>query len=71
MDGRKFSWDVDQKDRKTGVGVGVGNSSRCAAVARPSGIRETRGSIPSLALSFLLPQLGQTAQYSSRERRSR
>jgi len=25
-------------------------------LARPSGIRETRGSIPGLALSFLLPQ---------------
>ena len=32
-------------------------------LARPSGIRETRGSIPGLALSFLLPQLGPIVQH--------
>jgi len=31
--------------------------ARDAAGARSSGIRETRGSIPGLALSFLLPQI--------------
>jgi len=32
--------------------IGVGDSS-----PHPSGIRETRGSIPGLAFSFLLPQI--------------
>ena len=41
--------------------VGVGDSSPTSGpvvqrLARPSGIRETRGSIPGLAFSFLLPQ---------------
>ena len=40
--------------------VGVEDSSNKwlggVAVARPSGIKETHGLIPSLALSFLLPQ---------------
>ena len=40
--------------------VGVGDSSPTNGpvvqrLARPSGIRETRGSIPGLAFSFLLP----------------
>jgi len=43
--------------------VGVGDSSPTNGsvvqrLARPSGIRETRGSIPGLAFSFLLPHKG-------------
>ena len=43
--------------------VGVGDSSPTNGpvvqrLARPSGIRETRGSIPGLAFSFLLPHGG-------------
>ena len=32
------------------------NGPAVQRLARPSGIRETHGSIPGLALSFLLPQ---------------